>query len=485
MMWAHSFISLFKKALLFAGIVIVVVMVMDYLYVDDTTDFSRYMMHEFYEQEENIDRVYIGSSHVFCDINPTMLDTINGDNNFNLASDGQQLIASYYLLREANKKHNIKQVYLDLYYNCTTPGIGSLHSPDSFQYSWGILNQMRPSFNKLSYIVNLSEPRYYYLSFLPFMRYRDELFHGEYITGVVQAKQTETWKNHEHYRIKKMEEQEYVMQNAEKGFMDNDAIPETGGFCEQTEMGWPMLTENPITDDSMEYLLKIIDYCEKHNIKLTWINCPITDYQLMQMGSYDNYVKQMKELSAEYHIAYYDFSLCKREYLDLSSNQYWFDKGHLNTAGAEVFTQFLGEFLRAEENGEDTYADCFYDNYAEKAAALEEKIFGLDIMTPDKDAKYLSDVSPETWDEYVIYQIHPVTNAKDGEVEIHVWQTPWEEQKTDYGRKDYTANEEMEIIRDGNDGYVIVHAGEKGSLYIETKLVDSNETKNWAEIELK
>lgn len=334
-------------------------------------------------------------------------------------------------------------------------------------------------------MLNLSEPRYYYLSFLPFMRYRDELFHRDYITGIVQAKQTETWKNYEHYRIKKMEDQEYVMQNAVKGFLRNDAIPETGGFYEQTESGWPMLTENPITEESMEYLLKIIDYCEEHEIKLTWMNCPITDYQLIQSGSYDNYVEQMKVLSTEYGIAYYDFSLCKREYLDLSPNKFWLDKGHLNTAGAEVFTQFLGAFFQAEENGEDTYADCFYDSYAEKVSDLEEDIFGLDIMMSDEYEKYLPDIAPEIWEEYVIYKIRPVTNATADEVEIHVCKFPEERDKADYGRKDYTTEEELEIIRDGNDGYVILHTDEKGYLYIEAKLVDSDETKNWVEIELK
>lgn len=99
MMWVRSFILHFKKILLFAAVIIAVTGVMNYLYVDDTDAFSRYVLHEFYEETENIDRLYLGSSHVFCDINPVILDGINGDNNFDLATSSQQLNTSYYLLR--------------------------------------------------------------------------------------------------------------------------------------------------------------------------------------------------------------------------------------------------------------------------------------------------------------------------------------------------------------------------------------------------
>ena len=92
MMWVRSFILHFKKAALFMAVVIVVTKVMNYLYIDDTDEFSRYMLHEFYEEEENIDRLYLGSSHVFCGINPVILDDINGENNFNLSgSNSPQL----------------------------------------------------------------------------------------------------------------------------------------------------------------------------------------------------------------------------------------------------------------------------------------------------------------------------------------------------------------------------------------------------------
>ena len=61
--------------------------------------FERKILNSFYQHEENIDNLYVGSSHVYCDIIPEQLDEINGKNNFNITSPGQPYIASYYLLK--------------------------------------------------------------------------------------------------------------------------------------------------------------------------------------------------------------------------------------------------------------------------------------------------------------------------------------------------------------------------------------------------
>lgn len=92
-MWVPSFISRFKIShskgekkrkwyRVLAGILAFALTAggitagMNYLYVDDTDEFARYMLHDFYTLDvtENIDRLYLGSSHVFCDINPVILD---------------------------------------------------------------------------------------------------------------------------------------------------------------------------------------------------------------------------------------------------------------------------------------------------------------------------------------------------------------------------------------------------------------------------
>lgn len=48
----------------------------------------RVLWQQFYENEGKIDYLYVGSSHVYCDLNPKILDQLTGKRNFNLASPG-------------------------------------------------------------------------------------------------------------------------------------------------------------------------------------------------------------------------------------------------------------------------------------------------------------------------------------------------------------------------------------------------------------
>lgn len=454
------------------AVVIVVTKVMNYLYIDDTDEFSRYMLHEFYEEEENIDRLYLGSSHVFCGINPVILDDINGENNFNLSTGMQQLNTSYYLLKEADKRHNIDKVYLDLYYGCTIAGTGNLHDYHMLPYSWVVINQMKPSFNKLSYMLDLSKPEYYYMTFLAFTRYKEQLFDRNYVAGVVKGKRSETWKNYEYRHIYHVDDREYIMRNGEKGFRIYNGRMEAGGFyridCEAP------LEENPITLESLEYLDKIVKYCEKHDIELTWIGCPISNFQLVRNGKYDNYIRQVSELAGEYDIPYYDFNLCKSEYLDLSQDKYWADMGHLNTEGAEVFTRFLGDFLRSEEEGEETYNDCFYDSYEEKIRVAQKEIYGLEIVKSQEYEQAMPDIPQEQWEEYVIYKIRSVANAPKEDVVIDVSMV-----------KDNSVEQDniIQTIQAGDDIYVVFPAQEHGEMRVEAKLKGAAEATNWVQIE--
>ena len=472
MMWVRSFILHFKKILLFAAVIIAVTGVMNYLYVDDTDAFSRYVLHEFYEETENIDRLYLGSSHVFCDINPVILDGINGDNNFDLATSSQQLNTSYYLLREADKKHHIDRVYLDLYYYCMTGEIGKVHDYRTIPNSWKVIYQMKPSLNKLSYMLGLSAPEYYYMTFLAFMRYREELFNPDYVARIVEGKQSDTWKNYEYLHVTPGDK--YAMTNGEKGFRVYHGVPDPGGFCTKNEE--VAAGDNPmiLEPESLEYLLKIVEYCKKHDIALTWIGCPISDFLLITNGNYDCFSEQIRELAEKYEVPYYDFSLCKREYLDVSRNEYWSDIGHLNTDGAGVFSPFLGKFLLAQETGENTYDDCFYGSYEEKLREMQEEIFGLEIVRSQEYGQFMPDIPEEERDGYTVYKIRPVTNAAEGNVEITV------KVMEDAGGEGST---KLPVIREGNDAYVILSKEEHGEMLIEAKLQDSLEVTNWCQIE--
>ena len=144
--------------------------VMEYALVNDTNEWSRAMFHDFYTREENIDTLFLGSSHVYCGINPEVITQKTGESAFNMATPAQPLNGSYYLLKEADKYNDISHVYLELYFGQSTGAEGHFKEADQLPRNWRNTNYMKPSFNKLSYMLTMSEPSLAYMTFLPVRR---------------------------------------------------------------------------------------------------------------------------------------------------------------------------------------------------------------------------------------------------------------------------------------------------------------------------
>ena len=60
-------------------------------------------------------------------------------------------------------------------------------------------------------------------------------------------------------------------------------------------------------------------------------------------------------------IDYYDFNLCKEEYIP-STSEIFKDYDHLNGEGAKIFSRIFARFV----NGEISSDDLFYDSFNEK-----------------------------------------------------------------------------------------------------------------------
>lgn len=69
-----------------------------------------------YETDKNlIDVVFMGSSHTYCAVNPNVMWEEKGISAFDLATSGQDLETTYYLLKELLRTQKPKVVMIDLY----------------------------------------------------------------------------------------------------------------------------------------------------------------------------------------------------------------------------------------------------------------------------------------------------------------------------------------------------------------------------------
>ena len=422
-MQVHLFISHFKQDkkrnykyfIEIAALVIFLVLgkqLLEYMLINDAGTFERILMNDFYTNEENIDNLYLGTSHVFCDLNPEILDDINGENNFNLATSAQPLIASYYLLKEADKMNSLSHVYLDLNYSfviASDETSGDMKQLNMMVTSWQVLNQMKFSKNKLQWILESTEPRYLYLSMFPPLQYKKDLLNFDYLGDQLYNKAQVDYLTYNDYAS-----------YTHKGYAHGEHMV-TEPYCATKYRS--TLRNLRISEQAKEYLVKIIDYCNENDILLTLYASPVTDYILCVSGEYDDFVKQMKEFAASYGLEYYDFNLCKKEYLDIGDNHYWSDNNHMNAFGAEVYTNAFGNFFKNISNGE-IQSEFFYESYQQKLDDIDEQIFGVVIeeINDEKFAEYSYLLNGIDSAEWRVFLLSTVDNLRNDKAEFYVYQ---------------------------------------------------------------
>lgn len=348
-----------------------IVKMLDYIYLaPQDQEWERILWHHFYEDRGRIDNLYIGSSHVYLGILPQMLDEINGQYNFNLASTAQPINGTYFLLREAENNNDLSHVYIELYYNGMVKNIFDQNSEtmDTEIYrNWQNTDYMEFSLNKLEYMLAIAGPEKYIDICMPFSRYREFLNNWHYIRQTVERKQQEEYLSYEYHK-------EFEDCNGYDDYQKQGYFQSTREFLEKERL-YPqqrVLNENPIGEKSEQYLRKILDYCQRKNILVTLFVVPMDDLQLISTENYDNYIDQINEIAGEYKVLFYDFNLAKEEYLPIRQGKYFRDVGHLNYAGAQMFTPFFYQVVSGDDN--EKY---FYDSYSEKLKSTAPAVYGL------------------------------------------------------------------------------------------------------------
>lgn len=342
---------------------------LNYILVNDISDYEegtgigasweRALLNEFYAQDK-IENLYLGSSHVYCDIIPTQLDAINGQSNFNLATAGQPMNASYYLLKEAYKKFpDISHVYLEMYYQIPSNDGILKENIVAMTRNWEILYQMPMSVNKLQYMIDAGSKEYYAMTFFSARRFAGHIFDDEYIQTNVRAKESEGYESGMFYG-------NYGALYQSKGFMHSVQSLEQFLQEEQTDEEKGSILMEP---DAEKYVRRIIEFCQEKGIGITLYTSPMAEFQTLREMEYDPYVEQVSAIAREYGISYYDFNLCSTEILDLGKPSYFRDMGHLNAQGAEVFTPVFADVMMRESAGDKLPEEMFYSSYEQRRTA--------------------------------------------------------------------------------------------------------------------
>ncbi len=338
-----------------AGILAMLVSITGYLVNDDTRSYTRVLMHELYGQEK-IDSIFIGASHVYRGLNPWIVDEAWGENTFNLSTSSQAINSSYAMLKEANKVGDVRRCYLEVSAGMVCQDKETRQ--DNATASYIISDYMRPSIDKLIYILNAVGPENYINAFCPARRNWRKIYSFRVMGDTFRSKGQTGYKEYDYVE----NETEYY---AGKGFVySNDVVAYTG-----TEAP-PVITENHISKDYLFYFAKIVQYCRENNIELICFSMPMTEFLIEQFGDYDSYLKQARDMCGKYGVPYYDFNCADPSILDLQDSDFK-DENHLNGKGAEKFSQVFADFFAGKISGRE----LFYSSYKEKMVDSKD-IFG-------------------------------------------------------------------------------------------------------------
>ncbi len=377
---------------------------LNFLYMEDD-ERAHIMWHNFYEQEENIDYICVGSSHVYSAVNPELLDQKTGENHYNMSTGGQRLRESYYIIKEADHRNELKGVYLDLYFLLSIEGMGDYNNLSAVSGGWKNLDYRRFSLDKLDCFFHLNPPEYYISAGLPFTRFREHLCDHEWIYSMQANKRRPEYRNYQYRWETENGRAEYTV----KGFFYDNR--EMSDLCLDAEK----VPENMrMAEDAEEYLRKIIEYCKKNEIEIILFQTPVYKLEAIAYENYDDYTAGIKEIAAEYGVPYYDFNLAKEEHLPIQDMRYFVDTGHLNANGAEMFTEF---FYNVKAGVPEENKNMFYESFREKLQSESAGITGLYYRQGRTDEIMRGEIAEN------MYRMTIASN-RDEELEYQIYLTP-------------------------------------------------------------
>lgn len=285
------------------------------------------------DTDATFDVLLLGSSHMHSGINPNVLWNKYGITSFNYGTGGQPINVTYYLLKEAVKKHKDPIVVVDLYY------LGYVETYGKSGYIRYVLDSMKTSMNKVEAVINTTPKSYWITYVFPFLRF--------------------------HTRWKELNKDDF--------YYDYDLNYYSKGFAATQDMYGNDNKSNPFVSgnaelppESKEYLMKIIELSKQEGFKLVFINVPydstVTDASPSFVKDSPRMFNTVSEIAEENNIPFIDYNK-KLDELGFDFKSDMSNADHMNTWGAEKVSTLLGSYLAHNYDLTDHRSDPKYTQW--------------------------------------------------------------------------------------------------------------------------
>ena len=330
---------------------------------------------DFYKLDKNsVDVLFLGSSHAITAFNPQVIYDNYGITSYNLSSEQQSILISYYWLEEALKYQSPKVVVLDAF---------TLHKYTEV-YVYNDLNCAEGAIRKAMDNMRFSPLK---------IRAAKEIAK---IDPTQDALSFFLLNIRYHSRWTDLSESDYY----DSAFVNHGGIKGyniIGGFdpgADDVTLNVSDLSEveaEPMIGIADEYLGRIVEVCKENNIQLILTNTPYAE-------SLQRY-KSVAEYAADHDIPYYDFNeetLYNEIGYSASENLLY----HPNYLGAEKISDYMGKIL-SEEYGITPRID---DSFVKTKENYEHKVNNLKLKETEDIYEYLDMLKN---DDYSIFIFAP------------------------------------------------------------------------------
>lgn len=389
------------KIILFPLILFFLIYIISIALRDDAHSYSRVMMHELYNQE-NIDYLVCGASHVSHGIDPRIVKEKLNKDLFNAGTPSQHIDGTYAILKDILNRKKIEKVFLDIDNGiaASTPFL----KRKGFKSEYIVSTYLKDSSVKYDFYKNMSAPEYYLNSFLPLGK--DKMITLDPIILFNKASYVFNG-NYSGYKYKgrnlykENDDDFYKGCVFEKDFIKDKSFNDTADS--------PILMDNVTQGDWCNTIDKIIALCKEKNTQLVFFSIPSSDFYLKGKSNYDEYYFFAKDFLKKRGYEYYDFNFVKKEFLSFSDTDFR-DSNHLNDKGIEKFSKVFCDYFSDSYKG----IDFFYNSYQEKLASLPDTVFGVKAdFCKLKQNLILNPVTTDISKERLTYEVKALTSNKE------------------------------------------------------------------------
>lgn len=308
---------------------------------------------QLYATEENLmDVVFVGSSHCYAGINPSVLWDEYGISAFDMAVSGQERTPAYYSLKEVLKTQSPKVVCVDLWALFTDKEqVGNSNI-------YRNMLAMKTSQNSINLV-------------------QEYFGNEEYMDYILR------WPIvHTRYR-----------ELTEYDFYDRDVNTYGRGFYSTyisrpiAPISYEVNESISINEENKKWINDLVKLSEEENFDLILVLIPTTLSVEEQMG-----MNGVEEYLIDQDIKFINYNKLVNE-INLDCNTDFFDETHLNSYGAEKVTLYFGEYLLENYELEDHRGDEEYYLWDECSKYIQHVNFEQELKAPMSLEEYLNKIT--------------------------------------------------------------------------------------------